>query len=91
MRLEILGAMVLGVTSVDCVSFRWLAANSSRQRRGLLRDSGRVDVLWPRFRPTIRPDFSLTSFGMVAVVGVVKQRRVGKLNLMVSTPTSVFA
>lgn len=65
--LEILGAGVLGVTSVHPVSvplrtcFVWRALSSAEC-------GGRANVLWPLLRPTMRPDFCLTSFGILAVV-----------------------
>ena len=41
----------------------------------------RGDVLWPALRPTMRPDFCLTSFGIVTVVmlSIVDEFRVADL------------
>jgi hypothetical protein len=43
-------------------------AFSWERRSGELEGGGGANVLWPALRPTMRPDFCLTSFGMLAVV-----------------------
>jgi hypothetical protein len=66
--LEILGAGVLGVTSVHCVSIHFRKFGQRERNGGRRGNAAWEDVRWPLFRPTMRPDFCLTSFGMLTVV-----------------------
>jgi hypothetical protein len=90
--LEILGAGVLGVTSVYSVSTRSLLVQicvvccSRVTWRGSW-DGGGANVLWPALRPTMRPDFCLTSFGILAVV--VLSMEMGSLKSQVATALSL--
>jgi hypothetical protein len=63
------------VTSVHCVSLRalLLAGLVAWCREALWSRSGnrgRANVLWPALMPTMRPDFCLTSFGILGGRGV---------------------
>jgi hypothetical protein len=90
--LEILGAGVLGVTSVQCVSTRSLLVQICVVCCGRAvwrdsRDGGGANVLWPALRPTMRPDFCLTSFGILAVV--VLSMEMDSLKSQVATALSL--